>query len=81
MQRCHPPYMEGQEPVARRHRVYGLAAQWHEVAPARVKCQAADRVTTLGTVSRIQEQNTLAMQTHLPLVRAYEHRSSSAREA
>ena len=41
--------------MARRHQVYGLATWWHEVAPAPVKCQAADRVAALGTVSGTQE--------------------------
>ena len=41
--------------MARRHQVYGLATWWHEVAPAPVKCQAADRVAALGTVSGSQE--------------------------
>ena len=37
------------------HPVHGLASRWDKAAPAKVKCQAADRVAALGAVSGIQE--------------------------
>ena len=37
------------------HPVHGLASRWDKAAPAKVKCQVADRVAALGAVSGIQE--------------------------
>ena len=42
------------------HPVHGLASRWDEAAPARAKCQAADRVAALGAVSGIQENASYA---------------------